>query len=107
MQDLNLKQLASSIHLIAEEKNLPEETVLDVVQQAIAAAWRRDNGDRDQNVRAVLNTNSGTAKIFVMYDVVEEVENHNNQLTVEDAKKFKADAVVGDVVKLLDVVEVI
>jgi len=99
MQELNIKQLVMSIHAISEEKNLPEETVLDIVQQAIAAAWRRDNGDRDQNVRAVLNTNVGTAKIFVMYDVVEEVENANNQLTVEEAKKFKKDAAVGDIVE--------
>ena len=56
MQDLNVKQLILAITTIAEEKNLPEETVMDVVQQAIAAAWRRDNGDRDQDVRAELNT---------------------------------------------------
>ena len=48
MQDLNIKQLVMAIRSIAEEKNLPEETVLDVVQQAVAAAWRRDNGERDQ-----------------------------------------------------------
>ena len=46
MQDLNVKQLVLAITTIAEEKNLPEETVMDVVQQAIAAAWRRDDGDR-------------------------------------------------------------
>ena len=48
MQELNIKQLVQVMETIAEEKNLPEETVMDVVQQAIAAAWRRDNGDREQ-----------------------------------------------------------
>ena len=33
------------VKVIADEKGLPEETVLDVVQMAIAAAWRRENGD--------------------------------------------------------------
>ena len=50
MEDLNLKQLTLAVRTIAEEKNLPEETVIDVIEQAIAAAWRRDNGERDQNM---------------------------------------------------------
>ena len=99
MEDLNVKQLIQVIGTIAEEKNLPEDTVMDVVQQAIAAAWRRDHGDRDQDVRAELNTNKGTAKVFVGYTVVDEVENAATELTLEDAKKLKKDAVVGDVVE--------
>ncbi len=99
MQDLNVKQLVLAVRTIADEKNLPEETVMDVVQQAIAAAWRRDNGDREQNVRAELNTNSGAAKVYVQYEVVEEVENDANQLTLEDAKKMKKDAKLGDIVE--------
>lgn len=103
MDDLNIKQLVLAIRTIAEEKNLPEETVMDVVQQAIAAAWRRDNGDREQDVRAELNTNDGTANIFVMYEVVEEVENPANQKTLEEARAIKKDAEVGDIVEETDV----
>ena len=61
MEDLNIKQLTLAVRTIAEEKNLPEETVLEVIEQAIAAAWRRDNGEREQEVRAELNINDGTA----------------------------------------------
>ncbi len=99
MEDLNVKQLVLAITTIAEEKNLPEETVLDVVQQAIAAAWRRDNGDRDQDVRAELNTVKGTAHVYVMYQVVDEVENPATELTIEEAKKINKDATVGEVVE--------
>lgn len=52
MEDLNIKQLTLAVRTIAEEKNLPEETVLEVIEQAIAAAWRRDNGTREQIGRA-------------------------------------------------------
>jgi N utilization substance protein A len=99
MEDLNVKQLVLAVRTIAEEKNLPEEAVMDIVQQAIAAAWRRDNGDREQTVRAELNTNSGIAKVFVQYEVVEEVENEANQMTVEQAKKLDKNAKLGDVVE--------
>lgn len=103
MDDLNVKQLVLAIRTIAEEKNLPEEVVMDVVQQAIAAAWRRDHGDREQDVRAELNTNDGTANIFIGYEVVEEVENSANQKTVEEAREIKKDAELGDIVEETDV----
>lgn len=99
MEDLNIKQLTLAVRTIAEEKNLPEETVMDVIEQAIAAAWRRDNGERDQNVRAELNVNDGSAKVYVMRDVVEEVENDLNQISLEDAQKIKKDAKLEDVIE--------
>ena len=53
MEGLDLKQMSTMVDIIAEEKGLPKETVLSVIEQAIAAAWRKDNGDRDMNVRAI------------------------------------------------------
>lgn len=99
MEDLNLKQLMALVPVIAEEKNLSEETVLGVIEQAIAAAWRRDNGTRDQVVRAELNTNTGEAEVFVVRDIVEEPENDVNQISLEEAKKIKKDAEIGGVIE--------
>ncbi len=99
MEDLNVKQLMLAVRTIAEEKNLPEETVMSVIEQAIAAAWRRDNGERDQDVRAELNTNEGTAKVFVRWTVVDTVENPAAELTLEEAKEKKADAQLDDVIE--------
>ncbi len=72
MEGLDLKQMATMVKVIAEEKDLPEETVLDVIETAIAAAWRRDNGDRDMNVRAELNTKTGEATVYVSREVIED-----------------------------------
>ena len=99
MEDLNIKQLTMAVRTIAEEKNLPEETVMDVIEQAIAAAWRRDNGERDQDVRAELNVNDGTAKVFVRWTVVEEPENPMAELTVEEAQEKKEGAKLDDVIE--------
>lgn len=99
MDELNLKQLTLAVRTIAEEKNLPEETVMSVIEQAIAAAWRRDNGERDQEVRAELNVNDGTAKVFVVREVVEEVGSDLVEISLEDAQKVKKDAVLGDTIE--------
>lgn len=95
MEDLNIKQLTLALRTIAEEKNLPEETVLEVIEQAIAAAWRRDNGTREQLVRASLNINSGTAVVSVVKMVVEEVENDVNQMSLDEAKAVDPAAELG------------
>jgi len=99
MEDINIKQLTLAVRTIAEEKNLPEEVVLSVIEQAIAAAWRRDNGERDQEVRAELNVNDGTANVFVAREVVEEVGSDAVEISLEDAKKLKEDAVIGDMIE--------
>lgn len=99
MDELNLKQLTLAVRTIAEEKNLPEEVVLSVIEQAIAAAWRRDNGERDQEVRAELNVNDGTAKVFVAREVVELVGSDALEISLADAKKLKKDAKLGDLIE--------
>ncbi len=98
MENLDLKQMAALVDVIAEEKNLPKETVLDVIEQAIAAAWRRDNGDRDMNVRATLNTSTGEADVFVMREVIEDDVAYNpaTEIPLKEAGKGKK---IGDIVE--------
>ncbi|MBR5647802.1 transcription termination/antitermination protein NusA [Candidatus Saccharibacteria bacterium] len=98
MENLDLKQMSAMVDIIAEEKGLPKETVLDVIEQAIAAAWRKDNGDRDMNVRAVLNTKTGEADVFVAREVVEDevAYNPSTEIPLKDAGKK---AKIGDTVE--------
>ncbi|MGB4867797.1 MAG: NusA N-terminal domain-containing protein, partial [Candidatus Saccharimonas aalborgensis] len=99
MEDLNIKQLTLAVRTIAEEKNLPEETVLEIIEQAIAAAWRRDNGEREQEVRAELNINDGTATVYVQREVVEEAINPAIEVSLAEAKKLKKDAKLEDILE--------
>lgn len=98
--ELEIKQLVMAIKQLAEEKNLPEDIVHDAVEQALAAAYRKDFGEREQNVTVRLNSNTGDVTAITSYDVVEDdaVENDAQQLTVAQAQKFKKGAVVGDVI---------
>jgi len=99
MEEVNIKQLVLAVHTIAEEKNLPEETVLSVIEQAIAAAWRRDNGEREQDVRCELNINDGSAQVFVSYMIVDEVSSPATEISLADAKKLKKGAILGETVE--------
>lgn len=98
MEGLDLKQMSAMVKVIAEEKNLPEETVLDVIQMAIAAAWRKDNGDKDMDVRAVLNVNTGKADVFITRTVIEDGLAYNPATEIPQKEAGKK-AKVGDTVE--------
>jgi N utilization substance protein A len=103
--DMDFKQLALAITAIAEEKNLPEDTVKDVVEQALAAAYRRDYGDREQEVRVEMNLQSGEVDAYVSKEVVSEVENPAYEIATAAAQTLKKDAAVGDFVEVHEKVE--
>lgn len=100
MQDLNLKQLALSIKQIADEKNLPEETVHDIIEQAIAAAFRRDFGDREQEVRAEMNAKTGDVTVYTSKEIVEEVGDDTVEISLNEAKKLDPNAEIGGFVEI-------
>lgn len=103
--DLDIKQLAMAAKAIAEEKNLPLDTVKEAIEQALAAAYRRDYGDREQEVRVNINLNSGDVDAYVGKEVVELVGDDRFEVSLADAKKIKADAEIGDMLEFHESVE--
>ncbi len=93
---MDTKQFISTLRQIADEKSIPYEIAQDALEQAIAAAYRKDYGDREQQVRSVLREKDGSFRIFVTKEVVDEVENQHTQMTLEEARKVQPEAVVGD-----------
>jgi len=99
--EMDFKQLAQAIKVIAEEKNLPESQVQDVVEQALAAAWRRDYGDREQEVRVTMNLNTGDVTAFVTKEIVDIVETPQTQISLGDAQVMRKNAKVGETVEIV------
>ncbi len=93
-------QFISAIEQICEEKGISKDMVLDAIEAAIVAAYKKDFGDKEQEVRVELNPDNGEATIYVSKEVVESVEDPMIQLTLADAKKVKKDAVMGDMVEI-------
>jgi N utilization substance protein A len=97
--DFDVKQLAGAMRLIAEEKNLPEDLVQEIVETALAAAYKRDYGDREQEVRVSVNLNTGGVDVYVQKEVVEVVGDANFEIALTDAIKSKKDAKIGDMIE--------
>lgn len=90
METLDIKQMLELVKLLASEKDLPEDAVIGAIEAAIAAAWRKENGSRDQDVRAEINLNTGEAEVFVKRIVVDDEEAYNiyTEIPLKEAKKL-------------------
>ena len=69
---MDIKTFSSSLAQIAEEKGISAEKVLETIEMAIAAAYKKDYGKRGQIIKAKLDPTSGQVKFWQVKLVVDE-----------------------------------
>lgn len=69
---INSSEFNSAINQICEEKGIDKEKVMQTVEAALAAAYKKDYGKKSQNIRAELSEVSGGVKFFLIKEVVDE-----------------------------------
>ncbi len=91
----------AAINQIADEKGLDTNVILETVEAALAAAYRKDYGNPHQVVRAELDPETMETKMFQVYTVVEDelLEEEQSQMTVDQARKIRKDAQLGEEVE--------
>ncbi|MFZ2187409.1 MAG: transcription termination factor NusA [Candidatus Moraniibacteriota bacterium] len=67
-----LGEFGSAVMQIAEEKGISKERVLEVVEAALAAAYKKDYGKRGQVIRAAFDEVQKEAKFFLVKEIVDE-----------------------------------
>jgi len=90
----------AAINQLADEKNIPRDVVLDIVKAALRTAYRKDFGNKDQNVEVEIDDKTETTTVFLIREVVKKVEDENLQISLTDAKKLKKTAKLGDMIKM-------
>lgn len=76
---------------------------METIEMALIAAYKKDFGDKDQEVRVEVDPSTGDPRIFVTKEVVEEVDNPHLEISVGDAQIIKSSAKVGETVEIEDV----
>ncbi len=106
-------EIVAAIKQICYEKNLEYDMVLDAIESALAAAYRKDFGDKTtQNIEAEFDPDTVEVRVFDVKTVVEdmteeEIEdeenektfNQRNEIMLSDAKKINKKYKVGDTVR--------
>lgn len=93
------KEVFEVVKILGKEKNISEEALLVGIQKALVTAIKRDYNNKDV-VFCEIDRENNNIKVFVRKRVVEEVLSPDEELTVEQARKFKKDASPGDVVEI-------
>jgi len=70
---MDIKNFASAIGQIAEEKGIPVEKVIETIEQAIAAAYKKDYGKKGQLIKAKLDPESGNVNFWQVKLVVDSL----------------------------------
>ncbi len=117
---LDIKTFKSALEQLEEERKIPKEKILDAIEQAMAAAYKKDYGKKGQIIRAKFDLDTGKTDFYQVKIVVdetlakigeEEVEgeysvkedgdervhfNSEHHIMLEDAKKMKKDVELND-----------
>jgi N utilization substance protein A len=125
-----LGEFGSAVMQIADEKGIPRDRVMEVVEAALAAAYKKDYGKKGQIIKARFDEVSKDADFFLVKEVVDDTTrlfviheqeteaedevtveeetaegelprfNSERDILLEDAKKIKKGSKVGDVLEL-------
>jgi len=109
---LDLKSMKSALEQLEQEKKIPREKIVDAIEQALAAAYKKDYGKKGQIIRNKIDIETGEMEFYQVKIVVdeslvrmtkeddEEEEiaedderirfNEEHHILIEDAKKIKS-----------------
>ena len=111
---LDLKTMKSALEQLEQERKIPREKIIDAIEQALAAAYKKDYGKKGQIIRATIDIEDGKMEFWQVKIVVDESLvrmttdeedeeeiaedddrvrfNEEHHILLEDAKKIKSDA---------------
>ena len=89
-------ELFESLELIEEEKGISRDVILDALESALISAYRKHFGAA-QDVGVTFDEETGDIRIIARKNVVEEVEDRENEVSVEEAKRINEKYEAGDV----------
>ncbi|MCD6421970.1 transcription termination/antitermination protein NusA, partial [bacterium] len=99
MAKIETSEFLAAIKQICAERDIPEERVFEVVESALASAYRKEYLSPEAKVEAELDREKLTPKFYQVFKVVKEVKHPEREITLKEAQKLKKDAKVGDEIR--------
>ncbi len=97
------EQLEQALSQIADEKGISQAEIISMIEASLAAAFRKDYGEKNQNIVVEFNPENLSTRVFDVKTVVETLleaeEDPQKLVDVEAAQELKKKAKVGDVIK--------
>jgi N utilization substance protein A len=88
-----------ALQQIEDEKGISREELISMIEAALASAFRKDYGEKDQNIAVEFNAEDLATKIYDVKTVVAEVLEPAKEITLEEAKEIDKSYELGDEVR--------
>ncbi len=82
---MDLKNFMSAITQLAEEKEIPKKKIMEVIESAIAAAYKKEYGEKGQIIKAEMDSKTGDLKFWQIKTIVDD----SMILTEEEIEELK------------------
>lgn len=94
------RELIAALDQIEKEESISKDIILEAIENSLFAACKNQFGNSD-NVKVIVNRETGDIDVYAEKTVVEAVEDPTTQMTVEEARLTEPKAEIGDVVKVV------
>ncbi len=97
MDKKKMKEFLSAMDAIVKEKGIDKQIVIEAMEQAMAAAYKKKGGA----ARCEVNPETGEIKLFSVRTVVADEEFHDpsSEITLTDAKEQVPDIEIGETIE--------
>lgn len=82
------QQFMAAVRQLCNEKNLPEDVIMDIVKAALRTAYRKDYGNKEQNIEVDIDPKTENVTIYIVKKVVDKIEDEDSEMLLEDARKL-------------------
>lgn len=96
-EGIDNKQLIVAIQELEKEKGIKKDYLLDSIESALLTAYKR-NYNSQENVKVVVDRETGASHLYSVKEVVEHAENPILQISLEEARKIDKEAQIGGTV---------
>lgn len=93
---IDSKEMVLAMAELEKENGMEEGSLLESIETALVIAYKKDYDSTADNVKIIMDKDTGNFHVYVEKEVVEEVEDSNTQISVEDAKKVSKSLNIGD-----------
>ena len=98
---IDIEEFFDALDLLVKEGKFEEEKVINAIQDGIASAYKKEFGEQ-LPIKVVMNKESRSVSVYGYMKVVDKVIDDDTEIWIEDAKKIKADAQLGEMI-LIDI----
>lgn len=88
-----------AIKIMETEKGIPADYIAEKISKAIVVATRRQYNGADV-VHCDINVDENLFRVYLKKKVVEQIENENEEILIDEAKKYSKTATIGDFVEI-------